>query len=84
MAVDLLRIGMRSNKFRKRIKKVLYLHILWNGVDNVSKELEQHNNVLTLAPIDVYLLGHFLFYYHGTKKIYLFNEKYQRWSVQDW
>ena len=37
------------------------MHILWNGVDNVSKELEQHNNVLTLAPIDVYLLGHFLF-----------------------
>jgi len=35
------------------------LYILWNGVDNVSKELEQHNNVLTLAPIDVYLLGHF-------------------------
>lgn len=35
------------------------MYILWNGVDNVSKELEQHNNVLTLAPIDVYLLGHF-------------------------
>lgn len=35
------------------------MHILWNGVDNVSKVLEQHTNVLNLALIDVYLLGHF-------------------------